>query len=93
MKTLLKFVTRAVGALLMVAAVLQWLTFHYPDLNPLWPGAIFAPGALAQVLNWILVVVLGTLGWAAFTLGRCRLEPRSNSAAADSADGDASGRK
>lgn len=69
MKSLLRGVAKVVGVLFMAAAALQWLTFDYPNVNPFWPGAIFAPGVLSQVLNWVVVCVLATIGWGLFTLG------------------------
>jgi hypothetical protein len=60
------------GALLVVAAVFQWLTFDYPDVNPLWPGAVFAPGMISQVVNWIVVCVLGGTGCALITVGKSK---------------------
>lgn len=76
----LHIVAKVVGALFMVAALLQWLTFDYPNVNPFFPGAIFAAGMLSQVLNWVLVCILATIGWGFFTLGKFKLEDRSEGA-------------
>ena len=69
-RTATRLASRIVGALLMAAAFLQWITFSYPDVNPFWPGAIFVPAMLSQVLNWLVVAVLGAAGWGLFTFGR-----------------------
>ena len=74
MKALLRAIARIIGIAFMVAAFLQWITFDYPDVNPFWPGAIFAPGMLAQVLNWLIVCILATIGWGFFTHGKFKLE-------------------
>ncbi len=50
----------------LAAAVLQWLLFEYPDINP-FAANIFTPGIISQVLNWLIVVVLATIGWGFFT--------------------------
>ena len=71
-KTLTKLASKVAGVLLMAVAFLQWITFSYPDVNPFWPGAIFVPGMLSQVLNWVVVAVLGTAGWGLFTFGHSR---------------------
>ena len=62
----------------LTAAVLQWLTFEYPDINP-FSASIFTPGAISQVLNWVIVVVLATIGWGFFTLWRFRLSEKDES--------------
>jgi len=62
----------------MSAAFLQWLTFDYPDINPFWPGAIFVPGVLSQVLNWLIICILAAVGWGFFTLGTFKLGARSS---------------
>ena len=74
MGTLLKLLSKIVGCVFMLLAFLQWITFDYPDVNPFWPGAIFAPGMLSQVLNWLVVSVLSCVGWGFFTLGKFRLD-------------------
>lgn len=74
MKVVLIYLSKALGVLLMALAFLQWITFSYPAVNPLWPGAIFAPGMLSQVLNWLLVCVLGAIGWGLFSFGRASNE-------------------
>ncbi|PBB16544.1 hypothetical protein [Mesorhizobium sp. WSM4313] len=61
---------RLVGGVLIVAAVLQWATFDYPDINPFAPGAILAAGMLSQLFNWILVCLLGTTGVVLIGFGR-----------------------
>ena len=78
MKPILHVLARIIGAAFMVAAFLQWLTFDYPDVNPFRPGAIFAPGMLSQVLNWLLVCVLAIVGWGLFTFGKFKLERSPN---------------
>lgn len=74
LKAIARLVARVVGTVFMAAAVLQWLTFNYPDINPFWPGAVFASGLLSQVLNWLLVCVLATIGWGFFTYGKFKLK-------------------
>lgn len=76
MGAILRFFSRAIGVVLMAAAFIQWLTFDYPDVNPFWPGAIFVPGVLSQVLNWLIVCILATVGWGFFTLGQFKLRAR-----------------
>lgn len=73
MKAMLRMLARAIGAGFLALAVWQWISFDYPDINPFKFGAIFAPGAISQVLNWLIVCVLGTIGWGFFTLGRFKL--------------------
>lgn len=63
---LVRMFARIMGFLLMTLAFLQWITFEYPDVNPLWPGAILAPGMLSQILNWLVVCVTGASGWFLF---------------------------
>lgn len=62
MKAVSVVVLQVLGGLFVIAAFLQWITFDYPDVNPFAPGAIFAPGMLSQLFNWILVCFLGTIG-------------------------------
>lgn len=62
MKSLCVAVLKLVGGLFLVAAFLQWIAYDYPDVNPYAFGAIFAPGMLSQLFNWILVCLLGTIG-------------------------------
>lgn len=62
MKALSVALLQLVGGSLIAAAFLQWVTYEYPDINPLAPAAIFAPGMLSQPFNWILVCLLGTTG-------------------------------
>lgn len=65
----MRFLAKSSGALLVLLAFLQWITFDYPDVNPFWPGAIFAPGIFSQFLNWILVSILGAFGWLLLSYG------------------------
>ena len=74
-KAILSTATCVVGALLMVLAFVQWITFDYPDANPFWPGAILAPGMLSQILNWGLVCLLGASGWGCWTFGKSLSRP------------------
>ena len=53
MIVLLHLAAKVLGIAPMVIAILQWITFDYPDVNPFWPGAMFAPGIASQVLNWL----------------------------------------
>ena len=76
MAATLRFLSRAIGVVLMVAAFLQWLTFDYPDFDPFWPVAIFVPGVLSQVLNWLIVCILAVVGWGFFTLWTFKLGAR-----------------
>ncbi|WP_027170506.1 hypothetical protein [Mesorhizobium sp. WSM3224] len=62
MKALCAACLQVVGGAFLVVALLQWVTYEYPDLNPFMPGAIFAPGMLSQLFNWIFVCLLGTTG-------------------------------
>lgn len=75
---MLRFISRVIGVVIMAAAFLQWITFDYPDFNPFWPGAIFVPGVLSQVLNWLIVCVLAVIGWVFFTLGQFKLRARTS---------------
>lgn len=81
MKFLLRGIAKAIGIVFMFLAFLQWVTFDYPDVNPFWPGAIFAPGMASQILNWGVVCILAVVGWGFFTLGKFKL---SNSATDES---------
>lgn len=76
MKIVIRYVVKLIGILLIIAAILRWATFSYPDVVPFWPGAIFAPGMLAQVLNWIIVCILGTVGYLIFSLGNNKQSPQ-----------------
>ena len=70
MKTVSTIGLRLAGGGFLLAAFLQWLTFDYPDTNPFAPGAIFAPGMLSQLFNWIFVCLLGTTGIVLIGLAR-----------------------
>ena len=67
---IISFVAKILGILIMAAAFLQWITFDYPDVNPFWPGAIFVPGVASQFLNWIIVSIIGSAGYALFFYGK-----------------------
>lgn len=73
MKTLLIVLAKIVGVAFMLLAFWQWISFDYPDINPLRLGGILVPGVMSQVLNWLIVAVLATIGWGLFTLGRFKL--------------------
>jgi hypothetical protein len=73
MRTIFHLASRIVGVIFLAAALLQWLTFDYPDMNPFGGVTIFTPGAISQVFNWVFVVVLATIGWGFFTYGKFRL--------------------
>ncbi len=60
---------KTAGIFLMALAFFQWITFEYPNVNPFGPGAIFAPGMVSQILNWLLVCILGSIGYGLFTIG------------------------
>ena len=77
MRTITRGLAKLVGTLLMIAAFIQWWTFDYPDVNPFWPGAMFAPGMFSQAVNWLVVCLLATAGWGVFTLGKFKLERRT----------------
>lgn len=66
----MRVIAKLAGILLMLLAFLQWLTFDYPDVNPFWPGAIFASGVISQVFNWVIVCVIGACGFGLFSWGR-----------------------
>jgi len=70
MRLIIGVIAQVVGVLFMVAAFLQWATYDYPDFNPFAGVSIFTPGVLGQVLNWLIVVVLATIGWTLFSYGR-----------------------
>ena len=65
--------SKGVGVLLMLLAVVQWITFDYPDANPLRGSGLLAPGMLSQVVNWLIVAVVAAVGWGFFTLGSFKL--------------------
>jgi len=77
-RDILKIASKIIGIGFLLLAFIQWLTFGYPDVNPFWPGAIFAPGLISQFFNWIFVCILGAIGWGFFTLGKFKLEKSSN---------------
>ncbi len=54
MKALCAACLQVVGGVFLVVALLQWVTYEYPDINPFRPGAIFAPGMLSQLFNFRL---------------------------------------
>ncbi len=70
MKKMLRMIAKVAGIAVMALAFLQWLTFDYPDVNPFWPGAIFVPGMVSQFINYILVTVIGSIGFGLFKLGK-----------------------
>lgn len=82
-KLIFRAFAKIIGVVFMVAAFLQWITFDYPDVNPFLPGAIFAPGMLSQVLNWLIVCVLATVGWGFITLGKFKLRDSSEKSSAN----------
>lgn len=54
---------RGLALVFFAFAVVQWITYDYPDVNPFFPGAILAPGMFGQFLNYLIVVALGTIGF------------------------------
>jgi len=74
---IIRGISKAIGVVIMLLAFLQWITFDYPDVNPFWPGAIFAPGTLSQILNWLVVCVIGAIGWGFFTYGKGSSEEKN----------------
>ena len=74
----IRLISRIIGIAIMVLAFLQWITFDYPDVNPFWPGAIFAPGMLSQILNWLLVSVIGAVGLMLFSFGKVPTESKES---------------
>ena len=70
-------ILKPIGFIFMVAAFLQWITFDYPNVSPWWPGAAFAPGMGAQVVNWGIVGVLGGVGVCCFKLGSSKRDGAS----------------
>lgn len=77
-KGIMVILSKIVGIVFMLLAFIQWITFDYPDVNPFWPGAIFAPGMISQFFNWIIVCVLATIGWGFFTQWKFKLEKQDN---------------
>ncbi|PWJ84377.1 hypothetical protein C8D77_13311 [Mesorhizobium loti] len=76
MKSIVNVVLQIVGGLFILAAFLQWITFDYPDVSPYIPFAIFAPGMMSQMINWIFVCLLGTIGFV--MIGFARREKRNS---------------
>jgi len=74
LKKIMKMLSKIIGIIFMLLAFTQWIAFDYPDVNPFWPGAIFAPGMISQFFNWLIVCVLATIGWGFFTLWKFKLE-------------------
>lgn len=66
---LIRPLAKVIGVGLMAVAFLQWITFDYPDVNPFWPGAVFAPGMLSQFVNWIIVCAIAAIGLLIFRAG------------------------
>lgn len=60
----------------MLSAFLQWLAFDYPDVDirRLGGATIFNPGVFSMAVNWLIVCVLGAIGWGFFTYGKFELE-------------------
>lgn len=54
LNTIVNLVLQFVGGLFLLAAFLQWITFDYPDVSPYMPFAIFAPGMMFQMINYLL---------------------------------------
>ena len=77
MKNIFKVLSKIIGIIFIATAFLQWITFDYPDINPFWFGAIFAPGMISQIFNWLFVCILATVGWGFFTLGKFKLDKSS----------------
>ena len=65
----MRTLAQVAGIILMILAFLQWITFDYPDVNP-WTANILTPGIPAQLLNWLLVCMLGAIGGILFHFGR-----------------------
>jgi hypothetical protein len=60
--------TRGIALLFLAFAFAQWITFDYPDVNPFYPGAIFAPGMIGQLVNYLIVCGLAGIGLALWHL-------------------------
>lgn len=68
-------VLRAIALILVALAVLQWITFTFPETNPLYTGGLFVPGIADPSLNFAVVVAvagIGVLLWRAGDRGRRR---------------------
>ena len=63
-------IAKILGVLLMLTAFWVWISYDYPNVSPFAFGAPLAPGMFGQVLNWIIVCILGAGGWFLFTLAR-----------------------
>jgi len=68
MKTILSYIFKLVGLLVMAVAFAQWFTFFFPGVIPFWP-VIFSEGLVTQVLNWGIVCIAGACGWKIFSYG------------------------
>lgn len=72
MRILFSLASMAIGMLLMISAFLQWITFEYPDASPFKFGFVFAEGLISQVINWVLVAIIGAIGWYLFSIGKTK---------------------
>lgn len=63
-------ISRIVGVIIMVLAFLQWITFDYTDVHPFSLFPIFTSGMLSQMLNVLLVCVIGAIGYWFFSFGK-----------------------
>ena len=68
-KKIIGLILIPLGALFVVLAFFQWLTFDYPDANPLTTFGINIFDYIGQALNWLLVVIMGSFGALCFALG------------------------
>jgi len=66
----MRIIARIVGVALIVVAVLQWITFDYPDVNSWFSLSIFTPGMPSQILNYIIVVLIAAAGAPLLSFGR-----------------------
>ena len=55
-------ILRAIALIFFAIAFLQWITFTYPEVNPLYPGGLFTPGMLDNNINIVVVVALAGIG-------------------------------
>lgn len=67
---IIRLFARILGVIFMAVALLQWITFDYPNVIPFWSANIFTPGMFSQFINWMVVCVLGAIGWGLFSYGK-----------------------
>lgn len=60
--SILRLLSKSIGVVFIIGALLIWAAYNYPDVNPFWPGAVLYPGTVGMVINWIIVCIVAGIG-------------------------------